>query len=302
MPKTVSTYRFPVIETLLSSCILEARSLGYEVSMNSMYQMALNFLDDLNIPHKNLKASLGWAKKFIDRQGLSSRRVSTLNQHNPKDITQKVIRFIVYMRGVLERHSGAKLWACDETPVFYDLINKSTYDKKGKKEIKIRTTGADKKMVTVIPVTSSDGDKKPITIIFKGKGKGKEDKNLVNRDDCTVLFSDNGWLQTSTSVDFLHSNFTREDSSEEILVWDSYRCHYITEEIKNALKELNLVNVIIPGGCTRVIQTCDVVWNSPLKAHLRTLWDDWMQNGEKSFTKNGNMSTISKTYLVDNIV
>ena len=203
------------------------------------------------------------------------------------------------MRGVLERHSGAKVWACDETPVFYDLVNKSTYDKKGKKEIKIRTTGADKKMVTVIPVASSDGDKKPITIIFKGKGKAKEDKNLVNRDDCTVLFSDNGWLNTPTSVQFLHSNFTREDNSEQILVWDSYRCQYIIEERRCSL---NLVNVIIPRGCTKVIQTCDVFWNSPLKAHLRTLWDGWIQNEEKSFTKNGNIRSISKTQLVDNIV
>ena len=90
----------------------------------------------------------------------------------------------------------------------------------------------------------------------------KEDKELVKRDDCIALFSDNWLLQSSTSVTFLHKNFTREDDSEEILVWDSYRCHYITDEIKATLNELNLVNVIIPGGCTRVIQTCDVVWNS----------------------------------------
>ena len=134
LPKTVSTHRFPVMETVLSSWIFEARSLGYAVSMKSMCQMALHFLDELNIPHENFKASLGWAKRFIDRQGLSSRRVSTLNQHNPKDITQKVLRFILYMRGVLECHIGAKVWACDETPVFYDLVNKSTYDKKGKRK------------------------------------------------------------------------------------------------------------------------------------------------------------------------
>ena len=36
-------------------------------------------------------------------------------------------------------------------------------------------------MVTVIPIASSDSEKKPITIIFKGKGKGNDDKNLVNR-------------------------------------------------------------------------------------------------------------------------
>ena len=130
----------------------------------------------------------------------------------------------------------------------------------------------------------------------------KEDKNLVKRDYCIVLFSDNGWLQTSTSVTFLHKNFTREDDSKEVLVWDSYRCHYITDEIKTTLNEVNLVNVIIHGGCTPVIQTCDVVCNSPLKAHLRSLLDYWMRNGEKSYIKKGNMRSMTKMQLVDNIV
>ena len=97
-------------------------------------------------------------------------------------------------------------------------------------------------------------------------------------------------------------NFTRDEEKEEIIVWDSYRCHYITEETKEAIQEFNLVNVIIPGGCTRVLQTCDVVWNSPLKAHLRTLWNQWMKTGEKSYTKGGNLRTMSKTQLVNNIV
>ena len=95
-----------------------------------------------------------------------------------------------------------------------------------------------------------------------------------------ILYSDNGWLQTQTSVKFLHRNFTRCEEEKEILVWDSYRCHYITEETKRAIDQLGLVNVIIPGGCTRVLQTCDVVWNAPLKAHLRTFWNQWMESGE----------------------
>ena len=43
-------------------------------------------------------------------------------------------------------------------------------------------------MVTMIPVASSDGIKNPITIIFKGKVKGKEDKELVKRSDEIILF------------------------------------------------------------------------------------------------------------------
>ena len=76
---------------------------------------------------------------------LSSRRVSTLNQRPPQDINQKVVRFILYVRGMLEKHQGSKFWACDETPVFYDLVTKSTFEKKGNVEVKIKTTGSSKK-------------------------------------------------------------------------------------------------------------------------------------------------------------
>ena len=93
--------------------------------------------------------------------------------------------------------------------MFYDLVTKSTFEKKGKSEVKIKTTGSSKKMVTVIPVASSDGEKKPISIIFKGKGKTKEDKDLITRKDCIVMFSNNSWAQTATTTQFLHTNFSR---------------------------------------------------------------------------------------------
>ena len=64
-------------------------------------------------------------------------------------------------------------------------------------------------MVTVIPVASSDGEKKPISIIFKGKGKTKEDKDLITRKDCVMMYSDNGWAQTATTTHFLHVNLIK---------------------------------------------------------------------------------------------
>ena len=90
-------------------------------------------------------------------------------------------------------------------------------------------------MVTVIPVTSSDRVKNPITIIFKGKGKGKEDKELVQQSDAIILFSDNGWMQGPTTIDFLKRNFKGEE--KEVLIWDSYNA--ITREMKS-LKRLRI--------------------------------------------------------------
>ena len=63
-----------------------------------------------------------------------------------------------------------------------------------------------------------------------------------------------------------------------------------------------MVNVIVPGGCTRTIQTCDVMWNAPLKAYLKESWNEWMREGLKSYTKSSKMRSMSKMQICDSIV
>ena len=40
--------------------------------------------------------------------------------------------------------------------------------------------------------------------------KGKEDMELVKLSDAIILFSDNGWMQGPTTIDFLKRNFKGE--------------------------------------------------------------------------------------------
>ena len=63
-----------------------------------------------------------------------------------------------------------------------------------------------------------------------------------------------------------------------------------------------MVNVIVPGGCTRAVQTCDVMWNAPLKAHLKETWNVQMKEGLKSYTKSSKMRSMSKKQICDSIV
>ena len=47
--------------------------------------------------------------------------------------------------------------------------------------------------------------------------------------------------------------------------------------------------VIIPGGATGHIQAPDVSWNKPMTDMLREMYDQWMDEGPHSETKDGNM-------------
>ena len=58
--RETGTDMFPEMEIILDAWIREARSLGLCVTQGTMCKMAIQFLDDLGIPHEGFKASVGW--------------------------------------------------------------------------------------------------------------------------------------------------------------------------------------------------------------------------------------------------
>ena len=75
---------------------------------------------------------------------------------------------------------------------------------------------------------------------------------------------------------------------KRLLVWDLYQCH-ISDATKSEANKLQTHLAVIPGGCTGLIQAPDVVWNAPFKEAYRALYEEWMANGEHSYTPAGNM-------------
>ena len=57
------------------------------------------------------------------------------------------------------------------------------------------------------------------------------------------------------------------------LARDSYEAH-MTEDVKICLKEINAESVIVTGGCTKYIQTPDLVWNKPFKQRVTEPYDE----------------------------
>merc|ERR1711884_68427 len=68
----------------------------------------------------------------------------------------------------------------------------------------------------------------------------------------------------------------------------------MSENTKKVLKNKKVDSIIIPGGLTGLIQAPDVSWNAPFKAKLRELYNKWMANAPKSYTKSGNVRAPSR--------
>ena len=64
-------------------------------------------------------------------------------------------------------------------------------------------------------------------------------------------------------------------AGESILVMDSFSVH-LTDAVMEKLHTNSVHTVIVPGGCTLILQPLDVSLNKPLMAILRRLWQQYM--------------------------
>ena len=60
------------------------------------------------------------------------------------------------------------------------------------------------------------------------------------------------------------------EGQRAMLVLDSFSAH-ITPAVKQKLKSINTVPLVIPGGCTSKIQPLDVSLNKPFKSRSEEL-------------------------------
>lgn len=69
---------------------------------------------------------------------------------------------------------------------------------------------------------------------------------------------------------------------------DSYKPHQSEESITMAKERCNADVIIIPGGCTSIVQPMDKCINKPFKESMRQSWQGWMHEG-RAKTKMGNL-------------
>lgn len=165
----------------------------------------------------------------------------------------------------------------------------------------LTTSGHEKHNATVSLTAAATGSKKLPYIVFKGKGKTAEDRELKTRSDIVVAFSDSGWFNANLTVDWLNRVMEALAFSPSLLIWDSYRCH-LYPEVEEQRQKMKIHTAVIPGGCTSLIQAPDVSWNKVFKSSMQTQYDEWLAHGPKTYTAAGNIWAVSKTQLCDMIV
>eukprot|EP00117_Sycon_ciliatum_P018144 scpid62509/ scgid16871/ Pogo transposable element with KRAB domain len=145
-------------------------------------------------------------------------------------------------------------------------------------------------------MTSASGAKRLPFVVFKGKGKTAEDRELKARRDIVVAFSDNGWFNKELTIDWCQRVMGSMALGKRLLVWDSYRCHLI-DSVTAERRQKCILSAVILGGCTPLAS-----WNKPFKSSIRDLYDEWLATGDKTYTAACNIRATTKSKLCDIIV
>lgn len=129
--------------------------------------------DNEEISQQDFKASNGWVVRFMNRHGLTLRKRTSLAQHDPDNLIDRVISFILNVRRKFhtKRYAMANIIAMDETPIWLDMPSATTVNEAGASSVTIRSTGREKDRVTVCLAGKANGHKLKPFIVFKG---GKE--------------------------------------------------------------------------------------------------------------------------------
>ena len=163
----------------------------------------------------------------------------------------------------------------------------------------MRSTGAEKRRLTVILACTAAGHMLPPMIIFKGK---RALKKLHIPPGVVVEVQQKGWNDGSLTLLWIQKVLCRYTKKHHaLLLWDTFTGH-MTEEVAEKLQANNITVAVIPGGCTSKIQPLDICLNKLFKCYSRNQWMEYVQKQVATREPGERLKTASKQQVIDWVV
>ncbi|KAK6299839.1 hypothetical protein J4Q44_G00298720 [Coregonus suidteri] len=261
--------RWPQLEDKLEQWVVEQRAASRSVSTVTIRMKATALARDMIIDE--FRGGPSWCFRFMEIRNLSIRTRTTVSQQLPKDYQEKLVTFRAYCKKKIteKKIRPEHITNMDEVPLTFDIPMNRTVEKTGTSTVSVRTIGNEKSSFTVVLACQANGQKLPPMVIFKRKTLPKENFQA----GVVIKASPKGWMD-------------EEKMTPSLLIYDSMRAH-ITNAVKKQVKQTNSELAVIPGGLTKELQPLDIGVNRTFKARLRAAWEQWMTEGEHTFTKTG---------------
>jgi len=134
---------FLELEKELVCWVREKRQGGFGISTNVMSQGQTYCKEIWTRGGKKFRASKHWCYRFMERNGFSIRRRTTVAQKLPKDYKDKLINFQRFIISKRKQHNFElrHIGNADQTPLTFDIVTNSTIAEKGIKSVPTGSSG-----------------------------------------------------------------------------------------------------------------------------------------------------------------
>lgn len=252
-----------------------------------------------DLKDKSNKAISCLTYRFLQKFNFVLRKASHIGQPLPIAIDYEN-KMTIFLKDVISKRRELKidqnnlhlLINTDETPVFFDAPFDSTLDIKGKKEIKIKTSGYEKERLSVVLACTANGVRFPPLIIFKGV-PGKRIENDLSKNDLVkkkrlyAFCQQNAWCTSDIFkiwIKEIYLKYQNKIKSKCLLILDQAPSHK-TDEIIQFMYNNNVEYKFIPAGLTSKLQPLDLSVNKVFKNSYKKKYTDFVISHTQDFFK-----------------
>lgn len=199
-----------------------------------------------------------------------------------------------------ERFLSHQIANVDQTPLPFSFTQGPTYETTNASSVWVRgaASGLDKCQCTVQVTIFADGVPrvKPL-LLFKEQGKRISlREQLQYNKHVTVSFQANAWYDEVVMEHWVRNCWKRCIKEDTLLVLDVHKDQK-TDHIKGLLLQCKITPVIVPPGCTSIVQPLDVSVNAPLKCKVETTAAQHMQEDLEGYL-NGKFTAGERRVLL----
>ena len=258
-------------------------------------------------PGDDFRFSPGWFDRFKARNDLSY-RLATNVEIKIRSFHQEIRRVAASEAaetGQLGKFSLATIANVDQTPLPFTFNKGQGYDQKGAKTVWHcgAQSGFDKRQCTVQLTIFADGEPriKPL-LIFRGKGLRISQAERKEHDRRVVVkFQENAWCDERLMEYWVSDMWRRplapKAQNPKLLIADVHKAQK-TPGIMNKLKrECKTEVMLVPPGCTSLIQPLDVSFNGEFKNVIDKLQTEHMHGHLEQYVNNS-LSASARRILI----
>ena len=289
------------LDALVLDWLMDERAAGRPVSNKDLMDKARDIAR--GIPNLGqFLASEGWLRRWKKRNAVGIRRGTNEAQKLPEDYAEQVHDFqqLIIRKRREHDYTLANIGNMDETMCRFDMAPRQTNNLRGERDVRIATCGGGKKGFTVCLTACANGTKLPAFLIFKEAGGNCPPRvfaQLRIPRNVRISATPNGWMTGPKMEEYMNRIWGLNiDDARRLLVLDQARVH-TSHVAEDALRNADTDCVLVPAGCTPIVQPADVSWNAPFKQVMRECWKAWRR--EDLRTPAGNLKMASRQDVIN---